>query len=170
MIQLRMNPARSCLFHPGFPGGFFIIDASIVPECCNANDISNHQNDQDNNVDHRDLPPAPLDAGQHACFTRVAVVTEQRLIGVPFRAVGIDKHHPFKTSPDSLVLIDKVTICRRLTATRLNKQNLKGLDSRKNRFITLASCKKQALGAKVNIKSQGFYKQQNQFTRKMLNY
>lgn len=94
-----MNPAGSCLFHPRFPGGFFVIDASVVPECCNANDISNHQNDQDNNVNNRDFPPALLEAGQHACFTRVTIVTELRLIIVPLRAVWIDEYHPFYTSP-----------------------------------------------------------------------
>lgn len=123
MIQLRMNPAGSCLFHPCLPGGFFVINASVVPKCCNANDINNHQNDQDDDVDHGDLPPAPLEGSQHACFTRVAVVTELCLIVVPLRAIGIGEHHPFYTSPDCLILIDKATFCERLTATRLNKPN-----------------------------------------------
>ena len=64
-INSRSNvkPTRFVFGHASRTSRFIIIHASIISKGCIANNVRDYENDQDNDVNDRDLSPALLDAG-----------------------------------------------------------------------------------------------------------
>lgn len=70
-----MNSAGLRLGHPGFAGGFIVIDPTVVPKSSISNNVKDDEDDHYNNVDDRDSSPALLEATQHTSLARVARIT-----------------------------------------------------------------------------------------------
>lgn len=58
-----MNPARVRLLHSGLPIGLVVVDPFVVPEGSAGDAIHYDEDDQYDDVDDRDFPPALLQAG-----------------------------------------------------------------------------------------------------------
>ena len=59
----EMHPSRLGLGHPCLAIGLIVVHPFIVPKGCIGDHIKDYKEDEDNNVDNRDLPPAVLKAG-----------------------------------------------------------------------------------------------------------
>lgn len=121
-----MNHTRLCLSHPSFTIGFVIVDPSIMPESRAADDIKDDKEYKCHNVDHRDFPPALLDATEDTSFARVATIAELRLIVAPSSAVRIGPHKASPRGPYCLIPIGVAALCWGLAATRLKGVQRKG--------------------------------------------
>lgn len=90
---LELEPARSRLGHPGLAIGLIIVHSAVVPEGSTAYDIYNDEDDEDDNVDDRGLPPTMPEAGEDARFARVAIEAELLLVIAPSGAIHIINNH-----------------------------------------------------------------------------
>lgn len=84
-----MYPAWASLLHPGIPVRFIIVHPLIVPESCARNNIQHDEDDQHNNVDDRDFPPALFQAGNHPSFAGITAVAQLPLIVAPSHAIRV---------------------------------------------------------------------------------
>ncbi|KAL6992844.1 hypothetical protein U1Q18_010964, partial [Sarracenia purpurea var. burkii] len=93
------------LLHPVLITGLIIVDAAAVPEGGASHHVNHYQDDQNDDVDQRRLPPALLDVGQNPDFAGVAVVVQLLLFVAPLVAVGVvPTGHPSAAAvPISLV-------------------------------------------------------------------
>ena len=57
-----MQPTRLGLGHPCLAIGLIVVHPFIVPKSRIGNHIKDYEEDEHNNVDDRDLPPAVLNA------------------------------------------------------------------------------------------------------------
>lgn len=102
-----MYPARPRLLHPGLPIGLVVVDPFVVPEGRTRDAVHYDKDDEHDDVDDRDLPPALLQACQHTGLAGVAVVAELLLVVVvPLQTIRISPHEPCSRRPIRLVHVD----------------------------------------------------------------
>lgn len=120
-----MYSTRLRLLHSGLTVGFIIVDPAVVPKRRTGDRIHNHQDDQDDDVDHRNLPPTLFQACQHPCFARVTGVAQLALVIAPVSTISVGSHKPSNGVPPSLVHISETAFCRRFAASRLKEDIMK---------------------------------------------
>lgn len=115
-----MDPGWLRLGHSALTVRFVVVNPPIVAESSTSDHIEDYQNDEHNDVDHRYLPPALLDACKDTGLARVAGVAELGLVIVPQLTVSVtDRRSSHRTIPFRLVNVCELALCWWLAATRL---------------------------------------------------
>jgi len=123
-----MYPTRPRLLHSGLTIGFIVVDPAVVPKCRAGDHVNNHQDDQDDDVNYRNLPPTLFQASQHPSFARVTGVAQLSLVVAPVRTISIGSRQPPSGIPQSLVHISETALCWGFAAARLNWSELSEIE------------------------------------------
>jgi hypothetical protein len=70
------------------PGGIGVI-LTVIPESATPHRIHDHDENQENDVEHSDLLPVGLEVGDHTGLARLAVVAQSRVGVAPCCTVGV---------------------------------------------------------------------------------
>lgn len=117
--SLKVHPARPWFSHSILTKGLTIVHPFCIPESCTTNDVDDDKEYEHDYVDHWNLPPTMLDAGENPSFTWVTLQTQWLLIVAPFCAVHVIDSHPCSRNPECFIYIGIAARCWRLAAPRL---------------------------------------------------